>query len=75
MNRYYIGLSSGSSLFGVDAALVRVEGVGTDARLHLEHFLHAPFGNEMRDLLLRATTSATPEMRHLATLPDAGTVQ
>jgi anhydro-N-acetylmuramic acid kinase len=66
--RYFIGLSSGSSLFGVDAALVRTEGLGTEMKLKLEHFLHAPFGNELRELLWRTTTSATPEVRHLATL-------
>src|SRR5579862_8375971 len=41
--RYFIGLNAGASLFGVDAALVRVEGFGTDARLQLEHFRHAPY--------------------------------
>jgi anhydro-N-acetylmuramic acid kinase len=67
-HRYFIGLSSGSSLFGVDAALVRAEGDGTDLTLKLEHFLHAPFGNELRELLWRVTTSEAPELRHLATL-------
>lgn len=66
--RYYIGLSSGSSLFGVDAALVRADGLGADVRLRLEHFLHAPFGNELRELLWRVANSPTPEVRHLATL-------
>ena len=81
MTRYYIGLSCGSSLFGVDAALVRAEGLGTEPRttdyglrttdygltLHLEHFLHAPFGHELRELLWRVTISPTPQVRHLAT--------
>lgn len=66
--RYFIGLYSGESHFGVDAALVRAEGLGTDARLQLEHFLHAPFGTELRELLLRVTASATPEVRHLGVL-------
>jgi anhydro-N-acetylmuramic acid kinase len=68
MTRYYIGLSCGSSLFGVDAALVRAEGLGTDMTLHLEHFLHAPFGHELRELLWRVTTSPTPQVSHVATL-------
>ena len=66
--RYLIGLSSGSSLLGVDAALVRVDGVGNALALTSEHFLHAPFGNELRALLLHVTTSATPEVRYLGTL-------
>lgn len=66
--RYYIGLSSGASLFGVDAALVRADGLGAEMALTLEHFLHAPFGRDLRELLRRATTSPTPEVRHLATL-------
>jgi anhydro-N-acetylmuramic acid kinase len=68
VKRYYIGLSSGSSLFGVDAALVCAEGLGTEMTLKVEHFLHAPFGNELRELLRRVTTSPTPEVRLLATL-------
>lgn len=67
-SRYLIGLSSGSSLVGVDAALVRVDGTGARMALHLEHFLHAPFGAELRDLLWRTLTSAAPDARHLGTL-------
>jgi anhydro-N-acetylmuramic acid kinase len=63
--RFFIGLSSGSSLLGVDAALVRTEGIGNDLSLHLEHFHHAPFGNELRELLLRITTNPTTELRNL----------
>ena len=67
-HRHFIGLSSGSSLFGVDAALVRAEGIGSDLTLKLDHFLHAPFGHELRALLLRVVTNAAPEVRHIATL-------
>jgi anhydro-N-acetylmuramic acid kinase len=68
MIRYFIGLSSGASLFGVDAALVRAEGVGSGLRFRLEQFLHAPFSKELRELLWRVTTNASPEVRHVATL-------
>jgi anhydro-N-acetylmuramic acid kinase len=68
IRRWYIGLSSGSSLLGVDAALVRAEGLGTDVTLHFERFHHYPYSPEMRDLLIRVTASPTPEMRSLATL-------
>ncbi len=66
--RYYIGLSTGSSLFGVDAALVRAEGMGTGIALSPESFLHAPFSNELREMLWRVTTNAAVEVRHLGTL-------
>src|ERR1700686_5485691 len=66
--RYFIGISSGVSLLGVDAALVRADGFGADMGLSLKHFLHMPFGNELRELLWRISTTATPEVKHLATL-------
>ena len=50
--RWYIGLSSGSSLNGVDAALVRIEGAGGDLVPRLEHFVHEPYSRYLRDLLL-----------------------
>jgi anhydro-N-acetylmuramic acid kinase len=63
--RTFIGLNAGSSLFGVDAALVRTEGVGSGLRLQLESFLHLPYSTEMRDLLVRVCMAATPELRHI----------
>ena len=68
MKRYYIGLATGKSLFGVDAALVCADGIGATLALKLEHFLHAPYSNDLRELLWRVTTSPTPEVRHLGTL-------
>jgi anhydro-N-acetylmuramic acid kinase len=62
--RWFIGLSSGSSLKGVDAALVRIEGAGPDLMPRLEHFVHEPFGRDVRDLLLR-TAEPAPALQHL----------
>ena len=59
MTRHYIGLSSGSSLHGVDAALVRIDGVGATLVPQLVHFLHEPFGRDVRDLLLRFAGEAS----------------
>ncbi len=61
--RWYIGLCSGSSLNGVDAALVRVDGVGPDLVPRLEYFLHEPYGRDVRELLLRTAVAAG--LRHL----------
>src|SRR6266852_1978342 len=66
--RHFIGLASGSSLLGIDAALIRAEGIGSTMSLHLEHFHHTPFGKELRDLLLRVTMNPTAEVRHLGAL-------
>jgi anhydro-N-acetylmuramic acid kinase len=62
--RYYIGLSSGSSLNGVDAALVRIEGAGPDLMPRLEHFLHEPHGRDVRELLLRAAEARQLSLAH-----------
>jgi anhydro-N-acetylmuramic acid kinase len=66
--RWCIGLSSGCSLFGMDAALVRVDGQGTEMALRLEEFLHVPYGRELRDLLWHVRSTQAPELRHLATV-------
>ncbi len=47
---------------------MRVEGLGTDCKLRLERFSHAPFGNELRDLLWRVISNPTQEVRQLGTL-------
>src|SRR3989442_762819 len=54
---WIIGLSSGSSLDGVDSALVEVQGAGLELRLRLAHFVHQDYPRELRDLLVRATSS------------------
>ncbi len=61
--RRYIGLSSGSSLSGVDAALVRIDGAGPDLVPRLEHCVHDSYSRDVRELLLRA--QAAPGPRHL----------
>jgi len=51
--RWIIGLSSGSSLDGIEAALVEVEGAGLDMRLRLAHFAYQDYPHELRELLLK----------------------
>ncbi len=51
--RWIIGLSSGSSMDGVDAALVEIEGVGLDLRFRLLHFHHQGYADEVCTLLGR----------------------
>ncbi len=49
--RLLIGLSSGSSLDGVDAALVEATGVGMDLRLRLVHFAQQEYPRDLRELI------------------------
>jgi anhydro-N-acetylmuramic acid kinase len=50
-----IGLMSGTSADGVDAALVRIEGRLPAGRLRLEAFLTLPFPNGLRQAILMAS--------------------
>jgi anhydro-N-acetylmuramic acid kinase len=68
MTRWIIGLASGSSADGVDAALLEVEGIGLDLRVRLAHALHQPYGKELRDLILRAVGAGPCDARQLALL-------
>ena len=63
--RRFIGLSSGSSINGIDAALVETEGTGLELRLRLVHFVHQSYSRDLRELLLRAG-SANPILSSLA---------
>jgi anhydro-N-acetylmuramic acid kinase len=51
--RWLLGLASGSTADGVDAALVETEGVGLDLRLHVRRAELQPYPRDLRDLLLR----------------------
>ena len=57
LSRLLIGLSVGSGLEGVDAALVRVAGVGLSAAPHVEASARLPFPPHVRDAVRRPTSS------------------
>jgi anhydro-N-acetylmuramic acid kinase len=54
-----IGLMSGTSADGVDAALVQIEGGARSIRLHLHAFHTLPFPSGMRDAILAASDPRT----------------
>ena len=68
MPRWLIGLASGSSVDGVDAALMELEGVGLDLRVRQVQGLHQSYGQELRALIRRISTSAPCEVRQVSRL-------
>src|SRR5437762_2526201 len=66
--RWFIGLASGSSADGVDAALCETEGIGLELRARLLHALHQPYAPDLRDLLRRVAGAGPVESRQAALL-------
>jgi len=62
--RWIIGLASGSTVDGVDAALVEADGLGLDLRLRTLHSIHVPYPRDLRELVLRVGASTTASARH-----------
>ncbi|MEW5975177.1 MAG: anhydro-N-acetylmuramic acid kinase [Acidobacteriota bacterium] len=55
-SKLIVGLMTGTSLDGIDAALVKVTGSGIDTHVTLRHFLALPFDDELRNEILRAAS-------------------
>ncbi len=55
-SRLAVGLMSGTSLDGVDAALVRIVRSGQDCSVQLKHFITNPYPEEVRQALLRVAS-------------------
>ncbi|HLA62906.1 MAG TPA: anhydro-N-acetylmuramic acid kinase, partial [Rhodothermales bacterium] len=66
--RVVAGLMSGTSLDGVDAAVVRLAGSGRGLRVETLAFAGVPYDAELRDLLRANTEAATSSVRDLALL-------
>jgi anhydro-N-acetylmuramic acid kinase len=60
--RHIIGLMSGTSCDGIDAALAAISGSGSTLRATLEDFLCVPYENAMREKLLRAAEMNAGEL-------------
>src|SRR5206468_10687144 len=58
---YVIGLMSGTSADGVDAALVDIRGTGHDLKITLQAFRTFPYQTAFRERLLQAMTGGTVE--------------
>src|SRR5687768_9603378 len=58
--RLIIGLSSGTNLDGVDAALVEARGVGLELRLQLVHLAHQAYPRDLQDLIRHVAAGNAP---------------
>jgi anhydro-N-acetylmuramic acid kinase len=66
--RLAVGLMSGTSVDGVDAALVSIEGSGTDTVVELLHYLSAPFPPQVKKKIFDVMSpddSSTPLLSSL----------
>jgi len=51
-----LGLMSGTSLDGMDAALLEIEGTGRSTKIRLLDFVTCPYDEEFRSILMKAVT-------------------
>ncbi len=66
--RTVVGLMSGTSLDGVDAVLVRLDGSGPDLTMETEAFVHVPYPPALQDLIRQNTTAASSSVPDLTRL-------
>jgi anhydro-N-acetylmuramic acid kinase len=66
--RLCIGLMSGTSLDGMDAALVEIAGSGPDTKVNLRGFYTLPYTGDLRELLLEAAMGETGGSRTVCCL-------
>lgn len=64
--RWLIGLTSGSSLQGVDSALVDATGIGMELRPRLVHFVRLPLARDLRDLMARLAGGQVASIRSVS---------
>ena len=67
--RIGVGLMSGTSMDGVDAAVCRISGSGAAARLRVLRFLHRPYARRLRERL-RALAEGGTTAREVCLLHD-----
>ncbi len=67
-SRTVVGLMSGTSLDGVDAALVQLEGSGPDLTMTTEAFVHVPYPPALRELIHENTDPNSSSVQNLTRL-------
>ncbi|MBY0523192.1 MAG: anhydro-N-acetylmuramic acid kinase [Gemmataceae bacterium] len=66
--RWFIGLTPGSTIDGIDAALLETQGVGLDLRVRLLKYHHQPYSPELRALIRQAATPGAVQARQISLL-------
>ena len=66
--RTVLGLMSGTSLDGVDAAVARVDGTGTSLQVETLGFASSPYDTTLRDALRACVEAATSDVRLVSQL-------
>ena len=66
--RTVVGLMSGTSLDGVDAALAHLEGSGPELTMEANAFVHVPYPSALQDLVRRNTEAASSSVQALTRL-------
>jgi anhydro-N-acetylmuramic acid kinase len=67
-SRWIIGLTSGSSADGVDAALLEIDGVGLDLKVRLAQAIHQPYGGELREMIVKVAGPGPTSARQISLL-------
>ncbi|PIE93688.1 anhydro-N-acetylmuramic acid kinase [Bacillus fungorum] len=65
---YIAGIMSGTSLDGIDVALVRIEGSGVDSKVELTHFTTVPFRNDIKSEIQQALSIENSNVQLICSL-------
>lgn len=63
-----VGLMAGTSLDGIDAALVSIEGCGNDTKLSIIDFLTLPYARELKSFIIKNSNADTAKIDDLTRL-------
>ncbi|WP_436864887.1 anhydro-N-acetylmuramic acid kinase AnmK [Bacillus fungorum] len=65
---YIAGIMSGTSLDGIDVALVQIEGSGVDLKVELIHFTTVPFHNDIKNEIQQALSIENSNVQLICSL-------
>ncbi|EEM77708.1 Anhydro-N-acetylmuramic acid kinase [Bacillus thuringiensis serovar pondicheriensis BGSC 4BA1] len=65
---YIAGVMSGTSLDGIDVALVRIEGSGVESKVELIHFTTVPFCNDIKSEIQQALSIENSNVQLICSL-------
>ncbi|MDM5239262.1 anhydro-N-acetylmuramic acid kinase AnmK [Bacillus cereus] len=65
---YIAGVMSGTSLDGIDVALVHIEGNGVDSKVELVHFTTVPFSSDIKNEIQQALSIDTSNVQLICSL-------